>query len=52
MAFKDEAEFEEAVIKLLTNYSWEKNILKYPTEEELIDNWQRFCMKITTVFIG
>lgn len=39
MAFKKEADFEEALIESLKDKGWGKNILKYPTEEDLIKNW-------------
>ena len=39
MAYNDELVFEQDVIKKLTAHGWSKNILKYKTEEELIDNW-------------
>ena len=39
MAFKSEAEFEKAVIKELTKKGWEDKIIKYPIEEDLIQNW-------------
>ena len=48
MKFEKEADFEEAVIDLLLKYGWsngnetgsrEKNVIKYPTEEDLIQNW-------------
>ena len=39
MTFKYESEFEEALIKVLTNKGWESEIIKYPTEEDLIANW-------------
>ena len=38
--FNKEADFENALIALLTTKSWEKEVLLYPTEEELIANWQ------------
>ena len=37
--FNDELEFEKEVIKKLTEHGWDKNILRYKTEKELIDNW-------------
>lgn len=37
--FSKEQDFEEAVIKMLSNYGWEKDVLKNPTEEDLIENW-------------
>lgn len=39
MTFKSEAEFEEALIKVLKQYGWEDKVLKYPTEADLIQNW-------------
>ncbi|MFY0608525.1 MAG: HsdR family type I site-specific deoxyribonuclease [Cyclobacteriaceae bacterium] len=39
MIFKTEAEFESALIHTLTNKGWEKEILKNPTEEDLMQNW-------------
>ena len=40
MAFDDELKFEKALIDLLrTECGWEKEIIKYPTEEDLIKNW-------------
>ena len=39
MAFKNEAEFEEAAIKILSENGWEKTVLKNYTEKELIRNW-------------
>lgn len=40
MAFDDELKFEEALVNLLrTQCGWEKEVIKYPTEEELIQNW-------------
>lgn len=39
MVFNNESEFEEALIKILCKYGWSDKILKYPTEEELIQNW-------------
>ena len=39
MVFNKEADFEEALIDLLKNYGWEKDVIKYPTEELLLRNW-------------
>ena len=41
MTFRCEADFEEALIKILTEKGWEKEVIKYPTEKELIDNWAK-----------
>lgn len=40
MAFDDENQFEAALISLLTTkYGWEPEVLRYKTEEDLIENW-------------
>ena len=43
--FNKEADFENALIALLTTKSWEKEVLRYPTEEDLIANWQAHLNK-------
>ena len=39
MAFTKEADFEAAIINLLTEHGWEKEVLRNPTEQQLIQNW-------------
>jgi len=39
MIFSSEAAFENAFIEILTQKGWEKEIIKYPTEEILLKNW-------------
>ena len=40
MTFDNEAAFEAAMIDLLTDkYGWSPEVLRYPTEETLIQNW-------------
>lgn len=39
MIFSKEADFEEALIKVLVEHGWERTILKNPTEEDLLRNW-------------
>ena len=39
MIFKSEDEFENALIKILIQKGWEKNVINRPTEQGLIDNW-------------
>ena len=39
MAFAEEKNFEKALIELLSTKGWEKDVLKFPTEEDLIQNW-------------
>ncbi len=44
--FNTEAEFEEALISYLTGEcGWEKEVLKYPTEDDLIENWRKILCK-------
>lgn len=38
--FDKESAFEEALTHLLTSHGWEENMLMYPTEEDLIENWR------------
>ncbi len=41
MVFKKEAEFEKALINLLTpSCGWDSNVLHHPTEKDLIENWK------------
>lgn len=35
----DELEFEKALIEQLKNKGWEENVIKNPTQEDLIQNW-------------
>ena len=37
--FRSEAEFEAALIDLLTRHGWSKDLLRFSTEQQLIDNW-------------
>lgn len=41
MHFDEEASFEEAVIVVLKQHGWDDagGVLRYPTEQDLIDNW-------------
>lgn len=40
MAFEKEADFEAALIRQLTEkHGWEPEVLRYPTEEDLLRNW-------------
>lgn len=39
MVFEREADFEEALIKVLAEKGWESTVLRYKSEEELIRNW-------------
>ena len=41
MTFPYESDFEEALIKILSNKGWEKDVIKHPTEKDLIDNWAK-----------
>ena len=39
MTFKNEAEFEEALIQALIKKGWEEKVIKRPTEKDLLQNW-------------
>ena len=39
MIFNQESEFEEALIRVLSEKGWEKEVIKYPTEKDLLRNW-------------
>lgn len=39
MVFTKEADFEEALINLLSKKGWEEKVLRYPTEADLLRNW-------------
>lgn len=39
MTFTTEAAFEKSLIQSLTQKGWEKEVIKYPTEQDLINNW-------------
>ena len=39
MGFEKESDFENSLIELLTHKGWDSQIIKYPTEEDLIKNW-------------
>ena len=43
--FNKESDFENALIALLATKSWEKEVLRHPTEEDLIANWQTHLNK-------
>ena len=39
MIFNKEADFEAALIKILSEKGWEKNVLKNYSEKDLLRNW-------------
>lgn len=39
MIFNKESDFEEALIKILSEKGWEKEVLKNCTEQDLLQNW-------------
>lgn len=39
MVFNKESDFEEALIKILSEKGWEKEVLKNYSEEDLLRNW-------------
>ena len=46
MVFEQEAAFETAIINLLVEkYGWDPEILRYRTEEDLIQNWKQILFE-------
>lgn len=47
MVFDKESDFEEAVITVLKQHGWDDagGVLKYPTEQDLIDNWAKILFQ-------
>ena len=41
MMFQRESDFENALIQILTTKGWEDQILKYPTEDDLLKTGQK-----------
>ncbi len=39
MLFDKELNFEKALIAVLSQYGWEEEVIRNPSEEDLIDNW-------------
>lgn len=39
MIFNKESDFEAALIKILSENGWEKDVLKYYSEDDLLQNW-------------
>ena len=40
MIFDSESVFEENVITVLKQHGWKDGVLRYPTEQDLLDNWK------------
>ena len=45
MTFDKESEFEDALVDILIAKGWENEIIRYPTEKDLIDNWSRILFE-------
>ena len=39
MPFKREEDFENALIEMLSKKGWEKNVIRHPSEKDLLQNW-------------
>lgn len=52
MAFTKEADFEEAVVKLLIERGWKDGVLKNYTEQQLIQNWANILLRTTAALTG
>ena len=40
MIFDSESVFEDNVITVLKQHGWKDGVLRYPTEQDLLDNWK------------
>lgn len=49
MIFNKEADFEEAVIKILSEKGWEKAVLKNYSEQDLLKNWANILFDYTVL---
>lgn len=45
MTFEREADFEEALIQILFDKGWEKQVLKNFTEDDLLQNWAKILFE-------
>lgn len=45
MRFTEESKFEEVVIDNLIRVGWSKDVIKYPTEKDLLKNWANILFK-------
>ena len=45
MKFNDELQFEEALVNVLKTKGWSNDIIKYPTEKDLIENWKNILFQ-------
>lgn len=45
MTFDKESQFESALINVLASKGWEKDVIKYPTEKDLINNWAQILFE-------
>lgn len=45
MCFKSELEFEEALIRKLQSAGWSDEVLRHPTEQDLLDNWANILLQ-------
>lgn len=46
MIFDKERDFEEAVIGVLIERGWEPEVIRHPSEADLLKNWRIFCSTI------
>lgn len=45
MVFNKESDFENALIALLFDKGWEPEVLRYPTEKDLLQNWAQILFE-------
>ena len=45
MVYTKESDFEEDLIKVLSTKGWERDVIKYPTEKDLLENWKNILFE-------
>lgn len=43
--FSSEKDFEDAVIEVLQRNGWDKEVIEYPSEEDLLENWAQILFE-------
>ena len=51
VGFTKEADFENALITALQRNGWEQEVLQYPTEDDLIDNWAEILFENVYAYV-
>ena len=51
MIFDSEKKFEDAVVEELSKNGWDEQIIEYPTEDFLIDNWANILFEMQFIIL-